>query len=132
VRHHIADPAEAERLLQGRYRIVNVWRPLNGAVQSFPLAFADSASVADEDLVGIEHRYPDRTGETAGVRWSERQRWFYWSGMTGGERLLLKCFDSEGGEGARGRAPHSAFVHPRTPVGARARESIEVRALVFG
>jgi len=132
VRHHIADPAEAERLLQGRYRIVNVWRPLNGAVQSFPLAFADAASVADEDLVGIEHRYPDRTGETAGVRWSERQRWFYWSGMTGGERLLLKCFDSEGGEGARGRAPHSAFVDPRTPMGARARESIEVRALVFG
>ena len=109
-----------------------MWRPINGPVQSFPLAFADSGSVADEDLVGIEHRYPDRNGETAGVKFSERQEWWYWSGMGDGERLLLKCFDSDEVVGGRGRVPHSAFVDPRTPVGARGRESIEVRALVFG
>ena len=78
--------------------------------------------------MGIEHRYPDRTGETAGVRYDEGQRWWYFSGMSEGEGLLLCCFDSERG----GRVPHSAFVDPRTPVGARGRESIEVRALVFG
>lgn len=132
VRHHVPDPAEAEALLRGRYRIINVWRPLNGPVQSFPLAFADSATVADRDLVGIEHRYPDRNGETAGVKFNERQEWYYWSGMDGGERLLLKCYDSDEVVGGRGRVPHSAFVDPRTPEGARGRESIEVRALVFG
>lgn len=79
-------------------------------------------------MVGIEHRYPDRTGETAAVRYTEGQRWWYWSGMEEGERLLLQCFDSEG-TGAR--VPHSAFVDPRSEAGAT-RESIEVRALVFG
>ncbi|CAI6342580.1 unnamed protein product [Periconia digitata] len=131
VRHHL--PLEADTLLQGRYRIINVWRPLNrGPVMGHPLAVADSATVRDEDLVGVEHRYPDRVGETAAVQFDEGQRWYYWSGMTGDERLLLKCFDSDEGVGGRGRVPHTAFVDPRTPEGAVGRESIEVRALVFG
>lgn len=127
VEHHL--PTEAAQLLQGRYRIINVWRPINGAVESFPLAFADSASVPDEALVGIEHRYPDRTGETAAVKCTEGQRWHYWSGMEDNERLLLECFDSEN---PKGRVPHTAFVDPRSGEDAKPRESIEVRALVFG
>ncbi|KAA6408151.1 MAG: hypothetical protein FRX48_07893 [Lasallia pustulata] len=131
VRHHLPD--EADTLIKSRYRIINVWRPINGAVESFPLGFADSSSVRDEDIVGVEHRYPDRTGETAGVKHSDSQKWYYWSGMTNDERLLLKCSDSD--EVVRqsgGRVPHTAFVHPRSPEGAKPRESIEVRALVFG
>lgn len=48
--------------------------------------------------------------------------------MRDDERLLLQCFDSERG----GRAPHSAFEDPRSGGDAKGRESIEVRALVFG
>ncbi|KAH8819987.1 hypothetical protein F5884DRAFT_32834 [Xylogone sp. PMI_703] len=129
-------PEEAETLLKGRYRIINVWRPINGAVQTNPLGFASSASVKSEDLIPIEHRYPDRTGQTAGVRYNPDQDWYYWSGMTNNERLLLECFDSESlKEGTTvqgGRVPHTAFVDPRSPEGAKGRESIEVRALVFG
>lgn len=127
---------EAEKLLQGRYRIVNVWRPLNGPVLSFPLGFASSASVEDKDLIPIEHRYPDRTGQTAGVVYNPNQKWHYLSGMRNDERLLLECFDSdalkEGTKIQGGRVPHTAFTDPRTPEGAPGRESIEVRALVFG
>ena len=134
VRHHLP-ASEAEEVLKGRVRLINVWRPLNKSpVQSFPLGFADSTTVKDDQLVGIEHRYPDRTGETAAVKHQD-ERWYYWSGMDGGiekkeggERLMLQCFDSEGGA----RVPHTAFIDPRTPEGAEARESIEVRALVFG
>ncbi|KAF2841900.1 hypothetical protein M501DRAFT_988178 [Patellaria atrata CBS 101060] len=125
-------PEEAEQLLEDRVRIVNVWRPINGPVESFPLAFADGSSVRDEELVGIEHRYPNRTGETAGVRFSNEQRWWYWSAMEDDEVVLLKCFDGDEDVGPVGRVPHSAFVDPRTGEGARGRESIEVRALVFG
>ena len=127
VKHHLPD--EADTLLKSRYRIINVWRPLNGPVQSFPLGFADSSSVKNKDLVSIEHRYPDRTGATAGVRYSPQMKFHYWSGMENSDRLLLQCSDSEN-EG--GRVPHTAFVDPRTPKGAVGRESIEVRALVFG
>ena len=127
VRFHL--PAEADELLKSRVRIINVWRPINGPVESFPLAFADSTSVADESVVGVEHRYPDRTGETAAVRYAEGQRWWYWSGIGDDERILLQCADS-GGTQARG--PHTAFVDPRSAEDAKPRESIEVRALVFG
>lgn len=130
VRYHL--PEEAEKLLQGRYRIVNVWRPLNGPVMAHPLAVSDSATVRDEDLIPVEHRYPNRKGQTAAVRFNPGQRWYYWSGMKNDERLFLKCFDSDESVGQWGRVPHSAFKDPRTPEGAVGRESIEVRALVFG
>ncbi|KAJ3541041.1 hypothetical protein NM208_g4793 [Fusarium decemcellulare] len=53
IRKHL--PEEADTLLTGRYRIINIWRPLNdGPVESFPLAFAASPSVADEDVVLLE------------------------------------------------------------------------------
>lgn len=130
VRFHLPD--EAEELLRGRYRIINVWRPLNGPVMGHPLAVADSATVRDEDLIPVEHRYPDRNGETAAVRYNPGQSWYYWSGMKNEDRLFLKCFDSDETVGPWGRVPHTAFVDPRTPEGAVGRESIEVRALVFG
>jgi hypothetical protein len=125
-------PEDAEQLLQGRYRIINVWRPLNGPVMAHPLAVADSATVQNDDLIGVEHRYPDRTGETAAVQHNPGQKWYYWSGMKNEDRLFLKCFDSDETVGRWGRVPHTAFVDPRTPEGAIGRESIEVRALVFG
>ncbi|KUJ15330.1 uncharacterized protein LY89DRAFT_686093 [Mollisia scopiformis] len=129
-------PEEAEKLLQGRYRIINVWRPLNGPVQANPLGFASSSTLKDEDLIPIEHRYPHRTGETAGIRYNDSQKWHYLSGMKNDERLFLECFDSEaskdGSNVLGGRVPHTAFQDPRTPANAVGRESIEVRALVFG
>jgi len=130
VRLHVPDPKDAEEVLKGRYRIINVWRPLNGAVQSFPLAVASATSVQDSDLMPVEHRYPNRTGETIGVKYNPNLRWKYWSGMSNDERLLLKCSDTKNGVGQR--VPHTAFVDTRTPEGAKPRESIEVRALVLG
>jgi hypothetical protein len=136
VRRHL--PAdEADALLRGRYRIVNVWRPLNKKpLESTPLAFASASSVSPDDFVPVEHRYPNGyTGETAGIRPNKNQKWWYLSGMTGDERILLECFDSESlkpGSDIVGRVPHTAFEHPDTKPNAEGRESIEVRALVFG
>lgn len=137
VRKHL--PVEdAERLLQGRYRIINVWRSLNkGPVESNPLAFASSSTFRTQDAIPVEHRYPNGyTGQTAAIAHNASHKWYYWSGMTGKERLMLECFDSEsikeGSTVTGGRVPHTAFVDPRTREEAEGRESIEVRALVFG
>jgi len=126
---HANSEDEAQALLKGRYRIVNVWRPIQTTpVRAFPLAMADSSTVKDENLVPVEHRYPNRTGETAGVKFDQDQRWYYFSEMEPTDRIFLQCFDSEG---TRSRVAHTAFVDPRSPEG-EGRESIEVRALVFG
>ncbi|KZZ94129.1 methyltransferase [Ascosphaera apis ARSEF 7405] len=123
-------PDEAADLLKDRYRIINVWRPLNGPVQATPLALASGASVKPQVLTPIEHRYPTRTGQTVAVDYDPDLKWHYWSGMKNDEALLIKCSDSADVPG-RG-TPHSAFIDPRTPAGAPGRESIEVRVLVLG
>lgn len=130
VREHVKDPEEAERLLRGRYRIINVWRPLNGKVESMPLALASATSVSLNDLSVIERRYPHYTGEMMGVKYNPNQQWSYWSGVDDDERILIKCADSR--EDVARRVPHSAFVDPRSTEESKPRESIEVRALVFG
>ncbi|KAF5022004.1 hypothetical protein F66182_5961 [Fusarium sp. NRRL 66182] len=130
-------PSEADELLKRRYRLINVWRPLNkNPLEAFPLAVASSASVEDDDVVPVEHIYSDGyRGWTAAIQHNPEQKWYYLSGMTGSERLLLECFDSESlkpGSKIKGRVPHTAFEDPRTRSEAEGRESIEIRALVFG
>lgn len=122
-------PEEAAELEKGRYRIINVWRPLNGSVETHPLAFANSETVLDSDMVPVEHRYPTRTGETAAIKYNPDHEWYYWSGIDDDERILLQCYDSDK---PMNRVPHSAFVDPRSTEKSKPRESIEVRALVFG
>lgn len=74
--------------------------------------------------------YPNRRGETFVVKPGEGHEWFFKYAQTPGEVTLIKCFDSLEEEGVARRVPHSAFVDPEEE-GGEARESIEVRALVF-
>ncbi len=85
----------------------------------------------------MQHRYRNGYNRfTAAIQHHEDQKWYYLSGMTGNERLLLECFDSEalkqGDDATLGKLAHTAFRTPGTVPGAEPRESIEVRALVFG
>ncbi len=68
--------------------------------------------------------------ETFYAKANPEHRWFYASGMTPEEVLLIKCFDSKTDGGVARRVPHSAFTDPRTR-DEMTRESIEVRCLVF-
>jgi hypothetical protein len=122
--------AEAEELLKHHYAEINVWRPIRGPLLRSPLALCDATSLSEENLVGSELRYPDRTGETYAVTYNPGQRWYYFSKMTAEEAVLIRCFDSTR-EGAARFSAHGAFDDPNTPADAPPRESIEVRALVF-
>lgn len=124
-------PDEADTLLDGRVEIINLWRPIRGPVLDAPLTVCDARSVAPDDLVATDLVYRDRVGEIYSVRHNARQRWHYVAGMMPDEALLLKCYDSKADGRAR-FAPHSAFLDPATPPGTPPRESIELRALVFG
>lgn len=129
VRQHV-NPKVVHEMLQLRYRIISVWRPLNGTVLSTPIGFASAASLDEKDMFPTQIRYSDRLAWFTGLKYNLQQRWHYWSGMQSDERLLLKCTDTASGVGKQ--AAHSAFLDPRAPLGVKPRESIEVRALVFG
>jgi hypothetical protein len=123
-------PDEADELLKGRVQVINLWRPIRGPLQDFPLAVCDAGSVRSEDLVPSDLVYPHRVGEIYQVLNNPSHRWYYAPEMQTNEALLLKCFDSKTDGRAR-FAPHSAFSDPTVPSDAAPRESIEVRTLVF-
>jgi hypothetical protein len=120
---------EAERLLQRRFAVINVWRPIRGPVQQAPLAFCDASSLARSDFVPTDLRYRDRVGEVYSLTYSPEHRWFYYPEMQADEALLLKCYDSDPARACF--TAHTAIDDPGSPACAPARESIEVRTLAF-
>ena len=122
-------PEEAEERLARRFAVINVWRPIGGAVLEAPLAFCDAQTLPLEDFVPTDLHYRDRTGEVYSLRFRAEHRWYYFPHMQPDEVLLLKCYDSDPSR-ARFTA-HSAFDDPTSPKDAPPRESIEVRTLAF-
>ena len=123
-------PEESDGLLQRRFAIIQVWRAINQPIQSNPLAIADAKSVAFEDLLVAERRYPGRVGQTYRLVYSPRHRWYYFPQMRRDEALVFKVYDSAKDGRAR-FTPHTSFDDPRSPPGAPSRQSIEARALAF-
>jgi hypothetical protein len=115
--------------LRKRFAVVNVWRSIEGVVETAPLGLIDAASVRRSDLVATDLVYPDRVGEIYEVAGNPAHRWFYFPRMEEGEVLFIKGFDSRS-DIAR-FTPHSAFDDPDTPADAPPRKSIETRSLVF-
>ena len=126
--------AEAEKLLERRFAIIQVWRAAyaNAAepIRSNPLAMADARSVAPDDLLVAERRYPNRVGQTYRLKYSPRHRWFYFPEMRRDEAIVFKVYDSAKDGRAR-FTPHTSFDDPATPPGAPPRQSIEARTLAF-
>jgi hypothetical protein len=123
-------PDEADELLQRRFAIVQVWRPIRHPVESWPLAIADAQSLAPGDMVVTERRYPDRIGQTSAITYNPAHRWYWFPRMRPDEALVFKVYDSLKDGRARFTA-HTAFEDPMTPPHARPRESIEIRTLAF-
>ena len=122
--------AEADKLAQGRYQIINVWRPLVDPVEDYPLALCDARSLDPLDLIDSERRAPNHTGEIQLAVHADEQRWYYYSEMRPPEVLVFKTFDSIDG-GLRPCSIHSAIHLPQARVDAKPRESVEARAFVF-
>ena len=122
--------AEAEELLQRRFAVIQVWRAIDKPIVSNPLAMADARSVAPDDLLIAERRYPNRVGQTYRLKHNARHRWYYFPEMRRDEAIVFKVYDSEKDGRAR-FTPHTSFVDPATPPGAPPRQSIEARTLAF-
>ena len=123
-------PDEADELLQRRFAIVQVWRPIRHPVENWPLAIADAQSLSLGDMVVTERRYPDRIGQTSVITHNPAHRWYWFPRMRPDEALVFKVYDSLKDGRARFTA-HTAFEDPTTPPDARPRESIEIRTLAL-
>lgn len=128
VYRHLGD--DAERLLKGRVRIINVWRPIGNPVAHKPLAVADWRTLDTEhDLIPVRFIYPDRVGGTFAVKYNPTLQWYYLSDQRPDEVTFIKCYDSDVGKARL--TPHTAFLDASSPPNAPKRQSIEIRTLVF-
>jgi hypothetical protein len=124
---------EADRLLAGRFVLMNLWRPVR-TVEKTPLALCDASTVAREDLNpstvkgGLDSKQtPDMCGFN--LSYSPRHRWYYAPRMQPDEILAFKLCDSD-----RGRVQwtgHTAFDDPTSAPDALPRQSIEIRTISF-
>jgi len=121
---------EAEELLKRRFAIIQVWRAIAKPIESNPLAVADARTVAAEDLMIAERRYPHRVGQTYRLKYNPKHRWYYFPRMRRDEAIVFTVYDSLKDGRAR-FTPHTSFDDPTTPPGAPPRQSIEVRAFAF-
>ncbi|TDZ68232.1 2-oxoglutarate-dependent dioxygenase gloE [Colletotrichum trifolii] len=120
VKRHLG--AEAPRLLQSRFQVINVWRPIK-TIYKDPLAVCDSHSVDDADILPIKLIYPDWVGEPCTILPSKNHRWYFKRNQTPNEVMMIKCYEWKLDGRAR-RVPHAAFTDPKT-IDHEPRHSIE-------
>jgi hypothetical protein len=123
-------PDEADELLKRRFAIIQAWRPIRHPVETHPLAIADARSIAEDDFVISERRYPDRVGQTYAITHNPAHKWFWFPRQRRDEAIVFKVYDSLKDGRARWTA-HTAFDDPTTPANPRPRESIEIRTLAL-
>jgi len=91
--HRHLPPEDVPELLRHRFQILNLWRPIGNPALEWPLAFCDFRSVDPEnDTYPMGLIYPDRKGETMGIKCSDRYEWKYVRGMTPDEIALIKWY----------------------------------------
>ena len=143
--------ADVPKLLEGRFQIINLWRPIANPALDWPLGLCDYKSVDENDTFPMALIYPNHEGETLGVKYNPNHKWKYLHGMTPDEIVLIKwyvslafprfsrssevhlfaSFDSKQDGSVALFTPHTGFSDPSTPEGTPFRQSIELRALVF-
>ena len=121
---------EAERWLQKRWAIINVWRPVGDTVSQWPLALLDSHDIkAGENTESIFTKNNYKSHFSA-LKYSPHFKFYYVNQLTVDEALLFVDYDSTKSSQLSGLA-HGAFDDHRTPENAPLRRSIEVRVLVL-
>ncbi|KAI9684530.1 MAG: hypothetical protein M1822_005618 [Bathelium mastoideum] len=103
--------------------LINVWRPIVGPNDDWPLAICDYTSIDPENDVAVSDLlHPDRIGENQLLHPNKQHRWYYIEGQQTDDLLVFRNVDSTG---KRAKAFHCAFFNPKST--SPPRLSCEVR-----
>ncbi|RSL84310.1 hypothetical protein CEP51_004009 [Fusarium floridanum] len=109
------------------FDILNLWRPLYGPNDDWPLAVCDYTSVEDGDIILNDDLHRDRAVENCLLHPNAAHRWHYIAGQTPEDVLVFRTVDSRG---KRARGFHCAVENPLSPPG-QLRSSIEIRVVAI-
>lgn len=124
---------ETQKFCSGDYRarIVNVWRPLFCPIEDSPIAFCDPATIESKDMLEVDRVTPISLIEIFQVKFNAAQKWYWLSNQTPDEVSVFVQFDSHPPENKLNFIPHVSFIDPNTRPGAKPRQSVETRSIVF-
>ncbi|WAO96298.1 Hypothetical protein NCS54_01396700 [Fusarium falciforme] len=124
---------EAEEILKGRFRIINVWHPIRGPVKQHPFVLCDYRT-AKSDFVPCDLIYPHTITEIMVFRNSASQKWYFIDKQVPGEAWIFKIIDSQSltDSNVAGFSAHTSFFDENEALAGCVRESVEFRVYVFG
>ncbi|KXH32243.1 methyltransferase CmcJ [Colletotrichum nymphaeae SA-01] len=108
------------------YDLLNIWRPLTGPNDDYPLTLCDYTSIASDDIFDSDAVHRDRVSENSLLHPNKKHRWHYIAGQMPDDILVFRNTDSKG---TRPRAFHCAVNNPlsKSPL----RQSMEIRFVAF-
>ncbi|KAF5969745.1 CmcJ-like methyltransferase [Fusarium bulbicola] len=119
---------EASEIFAGRYIFANVWHPLSGINQDWPLAICDASTVDQQRDVEVADYVTTITSrEHCMVYDRDTHRWWYLSDHKATEGLVFRQYQSD--KGLASGLPHAAFWNPLSKQ-EHPRESIEVMLVI--
>ena len=90
VHRHIPAP-DVPKLLERRFQVINLWRPIAAPAIDWPLALCDYRSFdLEKDIFPMTRILAGGTRETTRVKYNENHKWMYLHGMTPEEIVLFK------------------------------------------
>ncbi|CZT10390.1 uncharacterized protein RAG0_14881 [Rhynchosporium agropyri] len=120
----------AIELLRCHWQIINIWKPLRGPLNDWPLALCDAQSVDfRNDIMAGDLVYENFATENLQIMHNPHQKWFYLPDQTTSEVLIFKSADSKHSDAPA--SPHAAFYNSKVAPDELPRESIDCRAFVF-
>ncbi|KAL9064144.1 MAG: hypothetical protein Q9161_009054 [Pseudevernia consocians] len=102
-----------ERYFQDRaFDILNVWRPLRGPNDDWPLALCDAETIdrsTDLRLSDVVHF--NRVGENILLHANQAHRWYYMSAQDVDECIVFRNCDSSGLRARGSHRPPKSYIH---------------------
>ncbi|CAF1146214.1 unnamed protein product [Didymodactylos carnosus] len=124
---------EGEKVMQNRFQIINVWRPLgSNPITQKPLTICDYRSVdVEKDIHPLDVRGAGYHGASYIMSRNSQDAhiWYYLSQMRSNEMFVFKIFDSK--PDTAQFAFHTAFINENEPVPNVEQTSLEIRCLIF-
>lgn len=119
-------PGQEEHFLDKEYDMINIWKPLVGPNDDWPLALCDYSTIQPSDIVHADVLHVDRVTENQLLYPNEQQRWYYVENQRPNDLILFRNVDSTG---KRAVGFHAAVQNPSST--GPARTSVEVRFVAF-
>ncbi|KAK3344776.1 hypothetical protein B0H65DRAFT_524018 [Neurospora tetraspora] len=120
----------AEEVLKGRWQVVNVWKPIRGPLNDWPLGLCDARTLDfEKDTVASDVVFDNFYTENMQVYHNPASEWYYLPDHNTWEAFIFKSTDSDLSAPVRGCC-HSGFLNPKSKKGER-RESLDCRCFVF-